>query len=393
MEDLLKGKIAKAKQVNEKFEALFDTSPLMVRSPGRINLIGEHTDYNEGFVLPAAIDKEIYFAFAKNGFNKCRIFSFDYEEMNTFSLDDFAPVPQGWINYVMGVVAQLQADGHPVQGFDCVFGGNIPIGAGLSSSAALENGVCLGLSSLFGLNLDKLTMIRYSQKAEHEYAGVACGIMDQFASMMGKAGHAIRLDCRSMEYSYFPLNLGDYQFILCDTKVEHALADSEYNQRRSECEIGLRAIQNLYSGIDSLRDVTFEMLDSVRLEVAQTVYDRCCYVLEENERLLQGAELLKKGDLTGFGKLMYGSHDGLSKKYQVSCAELDFLVDFTRDREEVLGARMMGGGFGGCTLNLVKRDEKEQFVTEISAAYKEQCGHRPEIYEVNVVDGTDVYPG
>lgn len=383
----------KAIQVKKKFDELFSTSPLIIRSPGRINLIGEHTDYNEGFVLPAAIDKEIYFAFAKNGLQECRVFSFDYEEMNAFSLSDFAPVPQGWINYVMGVVAQLQADGHPVEGFDCVFGGNIPIGAGLSSSAALENGVCLGLSSLFDLNLDRLTMIRYSQKAEHEYAGVACGIMDQFASMMGKAGHAIRLDCRSMEYSYFPLNLGDYQFILCDTKVEHALADSEYNQRRSECEIGLRAIRNLYSGIKSLRDVTFEMLDSVRLEVAQTVYDRCCYVLEENDRLLKGSELLERGDLTGFGKLMYGSHDGLSKKYQVSCAELDFLVDFTRDREEVLGARMMGGGFGGCTINLVKRDLKEKFDAEISAAYQEQFGRRPDIYEVNVVDGTGVYSG
>ena len=381
----------KAKQVKEKFEALFGSDPLIIRSPGRINLIGEHTDYNEGFVLPAAIDKEIYFAFAKNNEDLCRIFSHDYEEMVTFQLHKFKPVPKGWINYIMGVVAQLQADGHPVGGFDCVFGGNIPIGAGLSSSAALENGVCLGLSLIFNLNLDKLSMIRYSQKAEHEYAGVACGIMDQFASMMGKAGHAIRLDCRSLEYSYFQLNLGDYQFILCDTKVEHALADSEYNQRRSECEIGLRAVQNRYSGIMSLRDVTFEMLDSVRLEVAQTVYDRCCYVLEENERLLLGSERLQKGDLEGFGKLMYGSHEGLSQKYQVSCAELDFLVDFTRNREEVLGARMMGGGFGGCTLNLVKRDQKEILEAEIIKAYQEQFKRKPEIYEVNIVDGTSVY--
>lgn len=381
----------KARQIKEKFEALFGKDPLIIRSPGRINLIGEHTDYNDGFVLPAAIDKEIYFAISKNNQDFCRIFSYDYEEMSTFQLQDYKPVPQSWSNYIMGVVAQLQSAGHPVGGFDCVFGGNIPIGAGLSSSAALENGICLGLSSVFELALDRLTMIQYSQKAEHEYAGVACGIMDQFASMMGKAGHAIRLDCRSMEYDYFPLNLGDYQFILCDTKVEHALADSEYNQRRRECELGVTAVQNLYSGINSLRDVTFEMLDTVRVEVPPTVYERCCYVLEENERLLTGSRCLERGDLEGFGKLMYGSHDGLSKKYEVSCKELDFLVDFTRDRQEVLGARMMGGGFGGCTINLVKKDQKERFEAEISQAYQEQLMRKPEIYEVNIVDGTAVY--
>src|SRR5690606_23094864 len=206
-----------------------------------------------------------------------------------------------------------------------------------------------------------------------------------------KAGHAIRLDCRSMEYDYFPLNLGDYQFILCDTKVEHALADSEYNQRRRECELGVTAVQNLYSGINSLRDVTFEMLDTVRVEVPPTVYERCCFVLEENERLLTGSGRLEEGDLEGFGMLMYGSHDGLSRKYEVSCAELDFLVDFTRSRQEVLGARMMGGGFGGCTINLVKRDQKALFEAEISQAYQEQFMRKPEIYEVNIVDGTSVY--
>lgn len=383
----------KIQSVAEKFKELFGSSPLLVRSPGRINLIGEHTDYNEGFVFPAAIDKEIYFAFAPNKENFCRVFAYDYEEMNAFQLQDFAPVPQGWINYIMGVVAQLQNDGHPIAGFDCVFGGNIPIGAGLSSSAALENGVCVGLSSIFDLGLDKLSMVRYSQKAEHEFAGVACGIMDQFASMMGKAGHAIRLDCRTLEYSYFSLHLGEYQIVLCDTHVEHALADSEYNQRREECELGLAAVQNFYSGIKSLRDVTFEMLDTIRVEVPPTVYERCCYVLEENERLVSGAERLRQGDLRGFGKLMYGSHDGLSKKYEVSCSELDFLVDFTRDREEVLGARMMGGGFGGCTINLVKKDRKAAFETEIIDAYQEQFMRTPTIYEVNIVDGTSGYPG
>jgi len=378
----------KATPIIEKFNELFGPFQLVVRSPGRINLIGEHTDYNEGFVLPAAIDKEIFLAFAENGTKECRIFSFDYGEMKTFSLLEFSPASSGWINYIMGVVAELLKGGHEVRGFDCVFGGNIPIGAGLSSSAALENGVCFGLSTLFGLEIDRLSMVKYSQTAEHDYAGVACGIMDQFASMMGKAGHAIRLDCRSLEYSYFPLNLGHYQFILCNTKVEHSLADTEYNQRRRECEMGVSAVQGHYSGIASLRDVTFEMLDSVISELPLKVWKRCTYVLEENERLLKGCQMLETGDLEGFGTLMYGSHDGLSSKYEVSCPELDFLVDFTRERSEVLGARMMGGGFGGCTINLVRKDQKELFEAEITAAYQSEFNRNPEIYEVNIVDGT-----
>jgi len=378
----------KTKAIIAKFEELFGASPLVVRSPGRINLIGEHTDYNEGFVLPAAIDKEIFLAFAENNKDECRIFSFDYGEMKTFLLSQIAPAPSGWINYIMGVVDQLLKKGHQIKGFDCVFGGNIPIGAGLSSSAALENGVCLGLSELFDLDIDRISMLKHSQKAEHEFAGVFCGIMDQFASMMGKGGHAIRLDCRSLNYTYFPLALGDYQFVLCDTKVEHSLADTQYNQRRRECGMGLTAVQGHYSGIESLRDVSFEMLDAVKSEIPPKVWDRCTYVLEENERLLKGCEMLERGDLAGFGKMMYGSHDGLSQKYEVSCAELDFLVEFTRQRSEVLGARMMGGGFGGCTINLVKKDQKEVFETELMAAYQEKFNISPKIYEVNIVDGT-----
>lgn len=385
---IINSKTLKIRKIAQKFEQLFNSPPLIIRSPGRINLIGEHTDYNEGFVLPAAIDKEIFLAFAKNDLEKCRIFSYDYEEMNTFSLRDFAPVPKGWINYITGVVAQLQNAGYPIQGFDCVFGGTIPIGAGLSSSAALENGVCLGLSELFNLNLDKMSMIKYSQKAEHEYAGVACGIMDQFASMMGKANHAIRLDCRSLEFTYFPLNLGNYQFILCDTKIEHALADTAYNQRRTECETGVRVVQKRFTSAKSLRDLSFEMLEQVKPELSAKVYDRCSYVLEENQRLLQSCEMLDSGDLESFGKQMYASHDGLSNQYEVSCTELDFLVEFTRSRTEVLGARMMGGGFGGCTLNLVEKSQRESFERDITAAYNQRFNHAPALYEVNVVDGT-----
>lgn len=382
----------KAHDIKRKFGDLFGISPLVIRSPGRINLIGEHTDYNDGFVLPAAIDKEIFLAMAKNGTEECRVFSYDYQEMVNFSCRDFSPAPHGWINYIKGVFAQINLAGYPIEGFDCVFGGDIPIGAGLSSSAALENGVGFGLSEIFGLNLDRLPMLKYSQKAEHVYAGVTCGIMDQFASMMGKADHAIRLDCRSLDYSYFPLNLGHYQLILCDTQVQHSLVDTEYNVRRLECELGVKSMMKYGEKVINLRDVSFEMLEKVKHEVPSKVYARCLYVLEENNRLLKGCKLLESGDLAGFGELMYGSHEGLSKLYEVSCPELDFLVGFTLDREDVLGARMMGGGFGGCTINLVLKEQNETFKSEISKAYGENFGHPPKIYEVSIVDGTSIMP-
>lgn len=383
--------ILKGKAIREKFEELFDQSPLVFRSPGRINLIGEHTDYNEGFVLPAAIDKEIFLAIAKNGGENCRVFSFDYEEMQVFNLRDFSPAPSGWINYITGVIAQLIGSDYHLEGFNCVFGGNIPIGAGLSSSAALENGICYGLSELFDLKLDRMSMLKFSQKAEHEYAGVACGIMDQFASMMGKAGHAIRLDCRSLEYNYFPLHLDNYRFILCDTQVKHSLVDTEYNVRRMECEIGVQSIKKYQEQVLSLRDISYEMLQNVRHEIPSKVYQRCLYVLEENNRLLKACQMLESGDLEGFGSLMYKSHEGLSKQYEVSCPELDFLVDFTLARSEVLGSRMMGGGFGGCTLNLVKKDQAENFKSEITTAYLKKFGHQAQVYEVEIVEGTGAY--
>ncbi|MDN3668715.1 galactokinase [Echinicola jeungdonensis] len=374
--------------IASKFKSLFDQDPILVKSPGRINLIGEHTDYNEGFVLPAAIDKEMVIAIQKNGSDECHLFSYDYQESLTFSLDDFSPMDGGWGNYVMGVVAQIQKAGHELSGFNLVFGGNVPIGAGLSSSAALECGVCLALSELFGLNLERIPMLKYAQKAEHEFAGVKCGIMDQFASMMGKENHAIRLDCRSLEYNYFPIELGDYQIILCDTQVKHSLADSAYNDRRNECQEGVDAVQKVHPEVKSLRDVTVPMLDEVKDKISEVVNTRCQYVIEENERLLTGCEMLEKGDIKGFGKQMYGSHDGLSQKYEVSCPELDFLADFAKSKEYVAGARMMGGGFGGCTINLVEKAKKETYEKEIAAAFKEEFGKELQIYEVDVTDGT-----
>ena len=376
------------KKIEETFQELFGSKPLLVRAPGRINLIGEHTDYNEGFVLPAAIDKEMVLAVAKNGSDTCRLFSIDYNEAVAFSLQEMQPTNKGWPNYIMGVVDQLQKADYTIEGFDCVFGGDIPIGAGLSSSAALECGAAYALSELFGLGIDKISLIRYAQKAEHTFAGVQCGIMDQFASVMGNKGQALRLDCRSLEYTYFPLELKEYQIVLCDTGVKHSLASSEYNTRRLECEQGVKKVQERHPLVLSLRDVSLPMLEEVASELDRVVYQRCRYVIEENERLLSGCQLLEQGDIEGFGQKMYGSHKGLSEQYEVSCPELDFLVDYSKDMPYVVGARMMGGGFGGCTINLVAREEKDRFVGQLAEAYKKQFGLELKTYEVSISDGT-----
>ncbi len=374
--------------LKDKFFELYGAAPLIVRSPGRINLIGEHTDYNEGFVLPAAIDKEMVLAVAKNNTDKCRLHSVDYNESAEFSLKDLKPSDTAWANYILGVADQLKKAGHTIEGFDCVFGGDIPMGAGLSSSAALECGAGYALSELFKLDIEKTQLVKFAQKAEHTFAGVQCGIMDQFASVMGKKDHAIRLDCRSLEFSYFPINLRNYQVVLCDTQVKHSLASSEYNTRRKECERGVAAVKEKYPEVNSLRDISLQMLNEVKEQLDPVVYKRCSFVIEENERLLSGCALLEEGDIAGFGKKMYGSHDGLSENYEVSCKELDFLVDYTRDKEYVVGARMMGGGFGGCTINLVAIDQKDTFIAGIREAYKEKFNIDMKTYEVAVKDGT-----
>lgn len=376
-------------QIQEQFIKKYGSQPLIVRSPGRINLIGEHTDYNEGFVLPAAIDKAIYLGFAKNGLDLCNVYSIDYQEEGSFSLNDIRP-GGGWITFIKGVTATLVQYGHTVNGFDCVFGGDIPIGAGLSSSAALENGVGFGLNALFGLGIDRLDLVKISQKAEHEFAGVKCGIMDMFASMMGKQDRAIRLDCRSLDYDYFPVNLGNYQFLLCDTQVSHSLADSAYNTRREECQNGVDILRQHFPVINSLRDAGMDQLEQVKDFLPGKSYQRCAYVIQENQRVIASCEALENGDLESFGKLLYGSHEGLSRSYEVSCAELDYLVVQTRTMDYVLGARMMGGGFGGCTLNLIRKDKKETFIAIISASYLGKFGRSPKFYDVQIEDGTSI---
>ncbi|MBD3626509.1 galactokinase [Cyclobacterium sp.] len=379
-----------AGEIKTLFQNKYHREALLIRSPGRINLIGEHTDYNEGYVLPAAIDKYIYLGFAKNNSRKCRVYSLDFGEEESFLLEDMKP-RKGWINFVMGVAAQLKQAGHNLEGFDCVFGGDIPIGAGLSSSAALENGVGLGLSELFELHIEKLDLVRYSQQAEHTFAGVNCGIMDMFASMMGRKDQVIRLDCRSLEHSYFPLELGDFQLLLCNTKVAHTLAESAYNKRREECQAGVNKVKEQFPEVKSLRDVTPQMLEKAKGEMSPVVYKRCAYVILENERLITTCDALADGDLEAVGQLLYGSHEGLSEAYEVSCPELDFLVDYTRDLPYVLGARMMGGGFGGCTLNLLEKSSTKGFIASITAAYLEKFGLQMETYEVKVADGTGVF--
>lgn len=380
---------ATVQHIQNKFFELYERRPLLIRSPGRINLIGEHTDYNDGFVLPAAIDKEMVLGVAKNNTDNCRLFSLDFNESMRFQLGSFKPSEKyPWANYIMGVVDQLQKEGYSLQGFDCVFGGDIPIGAGLSSSAALECGTAYALNQLFELGVDKKSLIQYAQKAEHTFAGVQCGIMDQFASVMGKAAHAIRLDCRSLDFTYFPLELGNYQIVLCDTQVKHSLANSAYNTRRQECAEGVTIVKRKYPGVESLRDVSLEMLDRLREELSLPVYKRCRYIIEENERLLKGCELLEKGDVECFALQMYGSHEGLSMGYEVSCKELDFLVDFTKDKTYVIGSRMMGGGFGGCTINLLAKERKDEFINKISQAYKQSYALDLKTYEVVISEGT-----
>lgn len=376
------------RQIQNKFQELYGIQPLLIRSPGRINLIGEHTDYNEGFVLPAAIDKAIYLGLAKNGTATCRVYSLDYQEHETFELASLTP-RKGWINFIMGVTVQLIKKGYHLEGYDCVFGGDIPIGAGLSSSAALENGVGLGLSELFGLGVEKLELVKISQMAEHEFAGVKCGIMDMFASMMGKENHAIRLDCRSLDYEYFPVNLNDYQLLLCDSQVAHSLAESAYNTRREECQTGVEIVRKHFPEVKNLRDVNQTMLETVKSGLPDKVYGRCHYVISENERLHKSCQALKSNDLEHFGKLLYASHQGLSRQYEVSCDELDFLVENTVNMSYVLGARMMGGGFGGCTLNLVEKSHRTMFMQTMTQTYADRFGKSLKIYDVRIEDGTE----
>ncbi|ADB39037.1 galactokinase [Spirosoma linguale] len=364
-------------------------TPLLICSPGRVNLIGEHTDYNEGFVLPAAIDKAIYLAVGPRSDNELHFIAHDLNKTFQGSLTDLTPT-HTWADYLLGVVAQFRQAGHQFSGFNCVFGGTIPMGSGLSSSAALENGVGFALNELFQLGIDRIALVRLSQRAENEFVGAKVGIMDMFASMMGKADHVIKLDCRSLDYTYAPLQMNGISIVLCDSKVKHSLVTSEYNTRRAECEAGVRFLQTFYPEIRSLRDVTMPMLDQHLRDTEPLIYRRCAYVVQENQRLLDGVAALEADDIDTFGQLMYGSHEGLSHWYEVSCPELDILVDIAREQPGVLGARMMGGGFGGCTINLVREEALEDFTKLITEQYKAQTGKDTYLHVCKIQDGTNV---
>lgn len=377
--------------ITKQFEAQFGKEFNLIKSPGRVNLIGEHTDYNDGFVLPAAIDKSIILAMNSNNTNEVNFLAVDKGESYQDDIsDNIEKTELGWPDYLLGVVDQLREHGYEINGFDCVFGGNVPIGAGMSSSAALEGGVIYGLANIFDLDIPPAEMAKIAQKAENDFVGVQCGIMDQFASLNGKKDHALKLDCRSLEYEYFPFDRKDVHIVLCDTRVRRELASSEYNIRRSQCEQGVAKLKQYDPEIDSLRDVDLEFLMLHEGDLNPTVFKRCKYVIEENKRVLQACQDLINDDLYSFGQRMLQSHMGLRHEYEVSCKELDILVDIAWDMEGVLGCRMMGGGFGGCTINLVRDENLDTFNSNIKSKYYEEVDSEITIYKTMVSGGTQL---
>lgn len=379
--------------VRDTYQRLHGKPPLMVRSPGRINLIGEHTDYNDGFVMPAGIDREMIFAIGLSNDGTSTLHACKNGQTHDFDIKNPARVSQPfWANYLLGVLRKFIDRGNILKPIHCVFDGNIPAGAGLSSSAALECGFAYGVNHLHGFQVPALELVHMAQWAEHHYVGVMCGIMDQFASAMSQADKAFMLDCRSLEYNYFPLNLKEYALVLCDTMVKHSLASSGYNTRRQECEHGVRVLGKYYTQVHSLRDATSAQLYAHRSELGEIVFKRCLYVVEENERVVRAARHLEEGDLVAFGQRMNESHDGLSRMYEVSCDELDELQQLAMAYPGVIGSRMMGGGFGGCTLNLVRHSSIEGFVSTLAEKYQKKFNTRMDHYVVKLVGGTSLEP-
>ena len=376
--------------IRSKFREIFNQYPIIIRSPGRINLIGEHTDYNMGFVLPAAINKAIYLGIQIRDDNDIHLHALDYDDEHKTTTDEIVRSGKLWPDYILGVVEQVvKIRGiEKIGGFNLVFGGDIPPGAGLSSSAALECATAYALNELYGLGIDKLDMVKISQAAENDFVGMKCGIMDQFASMFGKKGQLIRLDCENLNYTYIPFRGDDIKVLLFDTRVKHSLASSAYNERRAQCEEGVRLIREQRPEVGSLRYATEEMLLKLVKPVNELVYKRCSYVVAENERLLEGCKDLENNDFASFGRRMFETHAGLRDLYAVSCKELDILVDLVKDNSDVLGSRMMGGGFGGCTINLVKKDAVEGLIEKVSEGYKKETGAEMLVYEVNIEEGT-----
>lgn len=364
------------------FKERFGSEPVLYASSGRINLIGEHTDYNGGFVFPGAIDKCIMAGIKENGSDKVRVYSADLDNYCEFGLNEEDKPQELWACYVFGVCRETIKRGGIVKGFDAVFAGNVPLGAGLSSSAALESCFAFAMNDMFNDNkIDKFELAKIGQSTEHNYCGVNCGIMDQFASVFGKKDHLMRLDCRSLEYKYYPFDAKGYKLVLLDSRVKHELVDSPYNKRRESCE---RVAATL--GVETLRDASMQMLEANRDKISDEDYKRAVYVIGEKQRVLDVCDALERGDFETVGDCMYKTHEGLSKDYEVSCVELDYLNDIARECG-VTGSRIMGGGFGGCTINLVKDELHDEFISTAKRKFNEKYGHEPMVYDVIISDG------
>ncbi len=371
-------------RVSQKFTELYGEGAILFASPGRINLIGEHTDYNGGFVFPGAVDKGIVAAIRLNGTDKVRAFALDLNESAEFGLNEQDKPAQSWACYIFGVCREIQKRGGKIGGFDTVFAGDVPLGAGMSSSAALESTFAFALNDLYNLGIEKFELARIGQATEHNYCGVNCGIMDQFASVHGKAGHLMRLDCRSMEFSYFPFDPTKYGYrlVLVNSCVKHELVGSPYNDRRASCERVAAVL-----GQEFLRGATMEQLEAIKDKISEEDYLRARYVIGEEQRVLDVCEALEKGDYETVGERMYETHWGMSRDYEVSCEELDFLATVAKECG-VTGSRIMGGGFGGCTINLVKEELYDSFIATVTSAFAEKYGHEPKIYPVVISDGS-----
>lgn len=375
--------------VRNRFKKHFDGAEGTVyASPGRINLIGEHTDYNGGFVFPGAVDKGMIAEIKPNGTDKVRAYSIDLKDYVEFGLNEEDAPSASWARYIFGVCREMIKRGVDVKGFDTAFAGDVPLGAGMSSSAALESTYAYAINELFGENkIDKFDLARVGQSTEHNYCGVKCGIMDQFASVFGKEGSLMRLDCRSLEYKYYPFNPEGYKLVLIDSVVKHELASSAYNKRRESCENVVKAMQETHPNVEFLRDADLAMLEEVKGKVSAEDYMRAEYVIEEIQRVLDVCDALEKGDYETVGEKMYETHHGMSKLYEVSCEELDFLNDIARDCG-VTGSRVMGGGFGGCTINLVKEELYPLFIEKAKISFTEKFGKEPKVYDVVIGNGS-----
>lgn len=381
------------KQVKAAFQAAFGTEPEHIfLSPGRINVIGEHVDYNDGFVLPAAINKYICFAVLESGSSKCTIIAKDLGETYSFDInDELKSTDVMWANYILGVIHQLKSRSNALQGVNIVFSSTIPMGAGLSSSAALECGIGYMFNQMFSLGLSKEDIALIGQKSEHTFVGVNCGIMDQFASVFGKKNSVIKLDCNTLEYEYHKADFKDFSLLLLDSNVKHTHLTSGYNTRRQEVEAGLAVLKGAYPDVKTFRDCNEQQVIAQREKLGETNFKRCLFVVQEIQRVLDAVDALEASDFAKLGELMFATHDGLSQGYEVSCEEIDFLVDAVRNDDNVLGSRMMGGGFGGCSINLVKKGSEDALIERVSAEYKAKFGIKLKPYKIKISKGTTLY--